>query len=88
MDPASMLSFVRFHFAFTIGSHILLVSTSIATIMLLRVGNGLGLKRFVSVAELYSGHFLAGRPYPAEALADATKVFAVDEMAQDVVRKA
>ncbi len=60
----------------------------IATIMLLRVGNGLALQRFVSVAELYAGHFLAGRPYPAEALAGAKMVFAVDEMVQDVIKKA
>lgn len=51
----------------------------IATMMLLRVGNGLGIQRFVSVARLYALHFLEGKPYPAESLSEARKVFAVDE---------
>jgi acyl-CoA dehydrogenase len=51
----------------------------IATMMLLRVGNGLGIQRFVSVARLYARHFLEGKPYPAESLSGARKVFAVDE---------
>ncbi len=59
-----------------------------ATVMLLRVGNGLGIPRFVSVAELYAERFIAGKPYPAEALAEAKMVFAVDEMVQDVIKKA
>lgn len=59
----------------------------IATIMLLRVGNGLGIPRFVSVARLYSAHFLESKPYPAESLADARKLFAVDEMTQDAVKR-
>ena len=37
VDPGSMLSFVRFLFAFTIGSHILLVSTSISLILLVSI---------------------------------------------------
>ncbi len=58
-----------------------------ATIVLLTVGNGLGIQRFVSVARLYADHFLEGKPYPAESLADATKLFAVDELVQDVVEQ-
>ncbi len=55
----------------------------IATMMLLKVGNTLGMQRFVSVARLYALHFLEGKPYPAESLKEARKVFAVDEMVQD-----
>ncbi len=55
----------------------------IATIMLLKVGNSLGIQRFTSVARLYATHFLEGKPYPAESLEEARNVFAVDEMVQD-----
>ncbi len=44
LDPVSMLSFVRFLFAFTIGSHILLVSTSIALIMLISISEFLSIR--------------------------------------------
>lgn len=37
MDPATTLTFVRFLFAFTIGSHITLVSTSIALVVLISI---------------------------------------------------
>jgi acyl-CoA dehydrogenase len=60
----------------------------IATIMLLRVGNGLGVHRFTSVARLYALHFLEGKPYPAESLADARKLFAIDELTQDILKRA
>ncbi len=52
----------------------------IATIMLLRVGNELGITRFVSVARLYARRFLEGMPYPAGALADARRLFSIDEI--------
>ncbi len=55
----------------------------VATIMLLEVGRGLGSHRFVSVAQLYARHFLEGKPYPAESLEIARKLFAIDEPAQD-----
>ena len=45
MDPATMLSFVRFLFAFTIGSHIMLVSTSIALVILISVSEFLSVRR-------------------------------------------
>ena len=45
LDPASMVSFVRFLFAFTIGSHILLVSTSIALAVLISVSEFLSIRR-------------------------------------------
>lgn len=45
VDPATMLSFVRFLFAFTIGSHILLVSTSIALIFLISISEFLSIRR-------------------------------------------
>jgi len=41
----SMLSFVRFLFAFTIGSHILLVSTSIALILLISITEFLAIRK-------------------------------------------
>jgi len=53
---------------------------SIATMVLLRVGNKLGKQRFVSVARLYSIHFVEARPYPPEALADAKDLFAIDRI--------
>ena len=43
-DPATMLLFVRFLFAFTIGSHILLVSTSIALAFLISVADFLSIR--------------------------------------------
>jgi len=45
VDPVSMLSFVRFLFAFTIGSHILLVSTSIALVILISVSEFLSIRK-------------------------------------------
>ncbi len=45
LDPAFMLSFVRFLFAFTIGSHIMLVSTSIALIFLISISEFLSVRR-------------------------------------------
>ncbi len=58
----------------------------IATITLLRVGNGLGFQRFISIARLYAAHFLDGKPYPTESLTDARRLFAVDEIAKDAVK--
>ena len=55
----------------------------VATMMLLKIGNALGMQRFVSVARLYALHFFEGKPYPAESLKEARKVFALDEMVQD-----
>ena len=45
VDPVSILSFVRFLFAFTIGSHILLVSTSIALVILISVSEFLSIRK-------------------------------------------
>ncbi len=56
----------------------------VATIMLLEVGKGLGSRRFVTVARLYAGRFLEGKPYPAESLAIARQLFAIDELVQGV----
>jgi len=53
---------------------------SIATIMLLAVGNKLRAQRFVSIARLYSLHFVEGKPYPSEALPEARKLFAIDQI--------
>lgn len=44
-DPATMLSFVRFLFAFTIGSHILLVSTSITLGFLISITEFLSIRK-------------------------------------------
>ena len=51
VDPGSMLTFVRFLFAFTIGSHILLVSTSIALILLISISEFLAIRRHDPVYE-------------------------------------
>ena len=64
-----------------------LLGHSIATIMLLRVGNGLGMERFISIARLYALHFLEGKPYPPASLADARSLFAVDEAVQGAIRR-
>lgn len=56
----------------------------VATIMLLEIGKGLGVRRFISVARLYALRFLEGKPYPAESLSVARKLFAVDELIDDV----
>ena len=53
---------------------------SIATIMLLAVGNKLGMQRFVSMARLYSLHFVEGKPYPTEALSGARELFSIDQI--------
>jgi acyl-CoA dehydrogenase len=58
----------------------------VASIMLLRVGNGLGIQRFASIARLYATHFLEGKPYPNESLAEARSLFAIDEIVQDTVK--
>ena len=44
-DPATMSSFVRFLFAFTIGSHILLVSASVALIVIISAAEFLSIRR-------------------------------------------
>lgn len=51
LDPANMLSFVRFLFAFTIASHILLVSTSIALVFLISIAEFLSIRRHDAVYE-------------------------------------
>jgi len=51
VDPATMLSFVRFLFAFTIGSHILLVSTSIALVFLISIAEFISIRRHDPVYE-------------------------------------
>jgi len=53
---------------------------SIATIMLLAVGNKLGMQRFTSIARLYALHFIEGRPYTSETLPEARELFAVDQI--------
>jgi cytochrome d ubiquinol oxidase subunit I len=45
VDPGSMLTFVRFLFAFTIGSHILLVSTSIALVFLIFISEFVSIRK-------------------------------------------
>jgi len=45
LDPATMSSFVRFLFAFTIGSHILLVSASVALIVIISAAEFLSIRR-------------------------------------------
>jgi len=57
---------------------------SIATIMLLEIGNKLRVERFVTVGRLYALRFLEGKPYPLEALRGARSFFAIDELTQDV----
>ncbi|MDG6901061.1 MAG: acyl-CoA dehydrogenase family protein [Nitrososphaerota archaeon] len=61
---------------------------AIATTMLLKIGNSLGVERFVGVGELYATRFLMSKPFPAEALAGAAKVFTVDGPAQGTVTRA
>jgi len=61
---------------------------SIATIMLLAVGNRLRMQRFVSIARLYALHFVEGKPYPPEALPEARELFAVDQIIQGETRHA
>ena len=51
VDPGTMLNFVRFLFAFTIGSHILLVSTSIALVFLISISEFLSIRRHDPVYE-------------------------------------
>jgi len=51
VDPVNMLTFVRFLFAFTIGSHILLVSTSIALILLISISEFLSIRSHDPVYE-------------------------------------
>jgi len=51
IDPGSMLTFARFLFAFTIGSHILLVSTSIALVILISISEFLAIHRHDPVYE-------------------------------------
>jgi alkylation response protein AidB-like acyl-CoA dehydrogenase len=63
-----------------------LLGHSIATIMLLRIGAGLGMRRFGSIAELYGSRFLDGKPFPPESLRNARSLFAVDEIIEDVVK--
>ena len=52
---------------------------AIATVMLIRMGNNPESGRFLTVARLYANRFLDGRPYPPEAMADASKVIKIEE---------
>ncbi len=61
---------------------------SVATIMLLRVGNSLGMQRFNSIARLYALRFLDRQPCPIDSLADARNLFSVDEIPQGAVSRA
>jgi cytochrome bd ubiquinol oxidase subunit I len=45
LDPSIMVSFVRFLFAFTIGSHILLVSTSIGLALVISIAEFLSIRK-------------------------------------------
>lgn len=63
-----------------------LLGHSIATIILLAVGNRLRMQRFVSIARLYALHFIEGKPYPPEALLGARELFAVDQIIQGEAR--
>ena len=56
---------------------------SIATIMLLTIGNRLRMQRFVSIARLYALHFVEGKPYPPEALPSARNLFAIDQVVRE-----
>lgn len=51
-DPSAMVEFVRFLFAFTIGSHILLVSTSIALAILISIAEFLSIRKHDEVYEM------------------------------------
>ena len=55
---------------------------SIATIMLLAIGNKLEMQRFISIGRLYALHFAEGKPYPSEALGSARELFAIDQIAK------
>ena len=55
---------------------------SIAVMVLLDVGDRLRIHRFVSIARLYSLHFIDGKPYPPEALTSARELFAIDKTAK------
>ena len=59
----------------------------IATLTLLGVGNRLRLHRYVAVAGLYALRFLEGKPYPAETLGEARRLFAIDEVAPEAAEK-
>jgi len=59
---------------------------SIATVMLLAVGNRPGMQRFVAIARLYALHFVEGKPYPPEALPGARELFAIDQIIQGEAR--
>jgi len=59
---------------------------SIATIMLLAVGNKLGMQRFVSVARLCALRFVEGKPYPPDVLPGARELFSIDQIVQDKSR--
>ncbi len=54
LDPSAMLSFVRFLFAFTIGSHIMLVSTSISLIIVISIAEFLSIRKGDEVYERLS----------------------------------
>ena len=54
---------------------------SVATMTLLGIGDKLAMQRFVSLARLYSLHFIEARPYPPEALEGARGLFALDQIA-------
>jgi alkylation response protein AidB-like acyl-CoA dehydrogenase len=56
-----------------------LLGHSIAAITLLAIANRLQKQRFVSIARLYSLHFVEGKPYPPEALPEAKELFSIDQ---------
>ena len=61
------------------------LGNGIATLMLLGIGNKLGITRFLTAGRLYAVRFLKGEPYPAGVLKEAKDIFAIDELPRGVV---
>ncbi len=51
---------------------------SLATVLLLELGERLRAPRFTAVGKLYATRFLERRPYPSGALSEARSIFAID----------
>lgn len=52
----------------------------VATLMLLEIGNRLGVQRFVTAGRMYELRFLEGKPCPPEALKEAVTFLAIEKL--------
>jgi hypothetical protein len=56
------------------------IGHAVASILLLDIGNKLGIERFLSVGRLYAHRYLDGQPYGKETLQTCRRLLAIEEL--------